>query len=326
LIGYTCAVPDLPVAFRGYSRLAVEEHVAELEAALLAAQDAYQRASAEAAQLREQLAQTSGRRPAAAPADVRVFEEPAVEPPEPIDEPAEAAVEPTEPGRDTAPRPGRRGRHLILPALALIAVVVAAVLVLTDEDTPVATAPPAAQPRTSAAPSAAASRAAPPAPSATPAAPVPLTALRPLPSDWEGYRDPQSRYAIGLPLSWRAAGPDRFLSSSGKSELRVASNGAATEPTLAALRTREKAFAAAHRGYRRIGLAIVPFHGLPAGVWSYTYGAGANMQRASELTVLVDGSGYRLRVASRAANWSFVSPIVAAFRGTFHPAGLPASS
>jgi hypothetical protein len=325
------AVADLPTAFRGYSRLAVEERLAELQAALAAAQTAYEHASLDAAALREQLAEARAERDAAAQphavvsavqtatGSIRVFDEPTVEAPTPTASPEPAPV--GAPLPRPAPAPGRRGRHLILPTLALLVAIVATVLVLTKDDGPVRTPGQAAG--ASAAPSTAASTA--PSAAATAAAPrrpAPLQAYRPLPSGWESYRDPQGRYAVGLPLSWRAAGPGRFVSASGKSELRISSAASSDLPTRAELGTREKAVAAGHRNYRRIGLDIVPFHELPAGVWSFTYGAGADAQRVSELVVLVDARRYSVRMQSRAANWSVVQPLLATIRATFHPAGL----
>lgn len=320
-------MPDLPRAFRGYSRPQVDQQLAELQAAL-------QQVTAERDAARRQLAAALGALAEAQVADpqsvpppvtaasrprptVRVYDE-AVPPPAPPAPPAPAAEPTLAAALPRPPRSGRRGRHLILPAVALVVAILATVLVLTNDRTP----SPVAEPRASSAPSPLPSSAASSASAAAPSPAVALRAFPPIPADWESYRDSQGQYAVGLPLSWRAVSADRFVSSSGKSELRVSRRVGVAPPTLADLQKREKDVAGRHPGYHRIGLAIAPFHELDAGVWSFTYGSGSSTQRVSDLIVFVDGFTYELQVQSRGVNWRFVQPLLARFRATFHPAGL----
>jgi hypothetical protein len=141
-----------------------------------------------------------------------------------------------------------------------------------------------------------------------------------VPSDWVGYTDPQTGYAISRPTGWavRTDGTlTDFRDPATGAYLRVDHREPPGPSPEGAWRDLEPSFAAENPGYQQIQITPTTYAGFRAAIWEFTYTGGGAELHVADLGFVTPGHGFALYFQTRSADWDRLQPVFEAFKASF---------
>ncbi|MDQ6797547.1 MAG: serine/threonine protein kinase [Actinomycetota bacterium] len=157
-----------------------------------------------------------------------------------------------------------------------------------------------------------------PAPTGAPKAPANVATN--VPTDWVGYQDPATGFAIAHPPSWTVSTDGTltdFRDPSSGAYLRVDHREPPGPSPEGAWYEFEPTFSARNAGYKRLQITPTTYEGYRAAVWEYTYTGGGADLRAVDLGFVTANHGFALNFQSTASEWDRLQPVFAAFKASF---------
>ncbi|MDP9074810.1 MAG: hypothetical protein M3N98_11675, partial [Actinomycetota bacterium] len=233
----------------------------------------------------------------------------------PVGPPPRVADSGSRPPPAVRPQRSRPSRTRRSPALLLLLLVPAGLLIVATQmvhhrSTPSAT-PPAG---TTLAPTTTSKGQGPRPTGAAPAAAAP--------AGWHTYTDPDTGFTLAYPPTWNVQRRGTLTDLRDPASPTYVRIDHQTPPAPTAdgpWYALEPAFAASNAGYKRIGITRTTFKGNPAAIWEYTYGSGDQTLHAIDLGMIAGSHGFAFNFQTTDANWAQAQGLLTAVEDSFQP-------